>query len=68
MVERPTQKLNNALLAQLDRAASYPLSKALIMLCRGEVSERICRARAVTEDNAYLTLSENGRKTDAKIK
>ena len=28
-----------ALLAQLDRATSYPLRKALIMLFRGEISE-----------------------------
>ena len=35
------------------------------MFFRGEVSERICRARAVTEDNENRTLSENGRKTDA---
>jgi hypothetical protein len=28
------------------------------MLFRGEMSERICRARAVTEDNANRTLSE----------
>ena len=30
------------------------------MLFRGEMSERICNARAVTEDNVYRTLSENG--------
>ena len=37
---------------------SYPLNKALIMLCRDEMSERISRARTVTENNVYLTLFE----------
>ena len=53
----------NALLAQLDRATSCPLSKALIMLCRGEMSERISKARTVTENNVHLTLFENGHGT-----
>ena len=37
---------------------SCPLSKALITLCRGEISERICRARTVTKDSVCITLSE----------
>ena len=37
---------------------SCPLSKALITLCRGEMSERICRARTVTENSVHITLFE----------
>ena len=37
---------------------SYPLSKALIMLCRGEMSERISLARTVTERKVHLALRE----------
>ena len=48
----------NALLAQLDRAPSCPLRKALIMLFRGEMSKRISRAFAVTERKANRTLRE----------
>ena len=48
----------SALLAQLDSATSCPLNKALIMLCRDEMSKRISFAFAVTENNVYLTLFE----------
>ena len=37
---------------------SCPLSQALIMLGRGEMSERICRARTVTENSDHITLFE----------
>ena len=37
---------------------SYPLSKALITLCRDEMSERISPARTVTERKDYLALRE----------
>ena len=56
----------NALLAQLDRVPSCPLRKALIMLFRGELSERIGLARTVTENNDYLTLFENGLRVDRR--
>ena len=57
----------NALLAQLDRATSCPLSKALTMLCRDEMNERISPARVVTENNVHLTLFETGLR-NLKIK
>ena len=37
---------------------SYPLSKALITLCRDEMSERISPARTVTERKVHLALRE----------
>mgnify|MGYP003304855841 CR=1 FL=1 len=37
---------------------SYPLSKALITLCRDEMSERISTARTVTERKVHLALRE----------
>ncbi len=56
----------NALLALADRATSCPLKKALIMLFRGEMSERICSARTMTENNVHLTLFENGLRVDRR--
>ena len=44
--------------AGLQFMTSCPLSKALITLCRGERSERICLARTVTERKVYLALRE----------
>ena len=40
---------------------SCPLSQALITLGRGEMSERICRARTVTEHGGDITPCEKGR-------
>ena len=48
----------NTRLYRLAVRTSYPLRKALIMLFRGERSERISLARTMTEDKAHLTLSE----------
>ena len=55
-----------ALLAQLDRATSCPLRKALIMLFRGEMSKRINHAFAVTERKENRTLREKGVRTNTR--
>ena len=43
---------------------SCPLIKALITLCRGEISERICLARTVTERKVHLALREKKRRSN----
>ena len=48
------------------RGTSYPLSKALVMPCRDEMSKRINFAFAVTERKENRTLREKSRFAGAK--
>ena len=60
LVRRGFELLCNEAFVPRNGRTSCPLRKALIMLFRGEMRERICNARTVTERKANRTLREKG--------